>query len=141
VISICGSLRPATKAVPDYIEDPPEVVARLREICGALPDAYEEPAWAGFRWRVRKRTFVSVWTRALDHGAVTRLQFRSPDPEFGFLVVAGPFERAGWGGDVVNMYVDDGTDWDEVAELLTESYCVMAPKHLAALVAKDGPRR
>ena len=59
-----------------------------------------------------------------------------------FLVAAGPpYERAGWGSDVVNVYLDGRTDWQEVAELLTESYCVMAPKRLAALVSRSGPGR
>ena len=46
--------------------DPPEaVVARLRVICLALPDAYEQKAWAGTRWMVRKRTSAHVlW---VDH--------------------------------------------------------------------------
>jgi hypothetical protein len=30
--------------------------------------------------------------------------------------------------------LDDDVDWDEVAELLTESYCLLAPKKLVALV-------
>jgi hypothetical protein len=30
--------------------------------------------------------------------------------------------------------LDANTDWDEVAALLTRSYCVLAPKKLAALV-------
>ena len=30
------------------------------------------------------------------------------------------------------------TDWAEVAELLTESYCVLAPKKLVALVDRPG---
>lgn len=37
------------------------------------------------------------------------------------------------------MVVDDDTGWDEVAELLTESYCLLAPKRLAALVDQPGP--
>jgi hypothetical protein len=32
------------------------------------------------------------------------------------------------------MVLDDGVDWDEVAELLTDSYCLLAPKKLVALV-------
>ena len=28
----------------------------------------------------------------------------------------------------------DQTDWDEVTELLTDSYCVLAPKKLVGLV-------
>lgn len=32
------------------------------------------------------------------------------------------------------MVLDADVDWDEVAELLTESYCVMAPKKLVQMV-------
>jgi hypothetical protein len=35
------------------------------------------------------------------------------------------------------MVLVDGVDWDEVAELLTEGCCVMAPKKLVAQV--DSP--
>jgi hypothetical protein len=34
------------------------------------------------------------------------------------------------------MFVDDDTDWDEVAELVTESYCLLAPQRLGARVAR-----
>jgi hypothetical protein len=34
------------------------------------------------------------------------------------------------------MVLDDDTDWDEVDEVVTESYCVLAPKELAAAVAR-----
>ena len=47
-----------------------------------------------------------------------------------------PFFYAGWGRDVIGMVLDDGTDWDEVTELMTESFCVMAPKKLVALVER-----
>ncbi|OYO22010.1 hypothetical protein CGZ93_08790 [Enemella dayhoffiae] len=45
-----------------------------------------------------------------------------------------PYYRAGWGSNVVGMILGDGTDWTEVAELLTDSYCLQAPHHLAAQV-------
>ena len=45
-----------------------------------------------------------------------------------------PFHRGGWGTNVMVMVFDDATDWDEVAELVTDSYCLEAPKKLAALV-------
>jgi hypothetical protein len=32
------------------------------------------------------------------------------------------------------MVLDEGVDWAEVTELLTESSCVLAPKRLVALV-------
>lgn len=39
---------------------------------------------------------------------------------------------------MLGMVLDADTDWDEVGELLTESYCVQAPKRLAALVDRPG---
>jgi hypothetical protein len=47
-----------------------------------------------------------------------------------------PFFYAGWGRDVVGMVLERSTDWTEVAELLTESYCVLAPRKLVAQVAR-----
>jgi hypothetical protein len=37
------------------------------------------------------------------------------------------------GGDVGGWFLrDDGTEWDELAELLTDSCCLLAPERLAA---------
>jgi hypothetical protein len=66
---------------------------------------------------------------------VTIMAFRSPDEERGALVASGhPFFFLGWGRNAVGMVIDGRTDWDEVRELVTESYCVRAPKKLVALV-------
>ena len=35
------------------------------------------------------------------------------------------------------MVLGDGVDWDEVGELLNESYCLLAPKRLARHGADD----
>jgi hypothetical protein len=35
---------------------------------------------------------------------------------------------------MVGIMLDAGVDWDEVNELIIESYCVLAPKRLAELV-------
>ena len=67
----------------------------------------------------------------------TVLTFRSSGAELGVLHAAGhPFFRPGWGTNTVGMVLDDDTDWDEVAELMIESYCVQAPKKLVALVER-----
>ncbi|HEX8803434.1 MAG TPA: MmcQ/YjbR family DNA-binding protein [Acidimicrobiales bacterium] len=130
----------------DYADVPGPVVAELASICLGLPDAYQEQAWAGTRWRVRKRTFAHVvaveqgnppaYARATGaDGPVVVVTFRSSGPELEALGHAGhPFFRPPWAPNVVGMVIDDGVDWGEVAELLTESYCVMAPKKLVALV-------
>jgi len=119
----------------EYSDVPEEVVTALRAVCRGLPDAYEEPSWAGRRWRIRKRTFAHVLTVEADDGPVTVMTFRSSGPELDALRRVGhPFFRPGHGDNVVGMVIDGGVDWEEVAELLTESYCLMAPKKLAESV-------
>jgi predicted DNA-binding protein (MmcQ/YjbR family) len=132
----------------DYLEVVPEIVARLRSVCVALPEAYEEEAWVGTRWRIRKKTFAHVLTinngwppayaraSGLD-GPVTVMTFRSsPEDLDAFRNATHPFFCPVWWPDIIGMVLDDDTDWNEVAELLTESYCAMAPQRLAALVAR-----
>jgi hypothetical protein len=138
--------------VPDEAALAPEVVDRLRAICLALPEAYEERAWVGVRWMVRKRTFAHlipidedsppalIKVRAVTALPVTVVTFRSVGQELRALRASGhPFFYAGWGRDVLAMVIDDATDWDEVQELLTESYCVLAPQKLQALVDRPEP--
>lgn len=137
----------------------PEVVEQVRAICLGLPEVHEERAWIGTRWRVRSRTFAHV-LRVIDGqpeafaaaagtgGSATVVTFRSEGPELEVLRRAGPpYFYAGWGRDAVGLVLGADTDWDEVAELLTESYCVLAPRKLVARVERpedgaaggDGP--
>jgi predicted DNA-binding protein (MmcQ/YjbR family) len=126
--------KPAGRA---YVDDvPDDVIERLRAICAALPDAYEESAWVGVRWRVRNKTFAHVL--AIDDEGVDRrvvLTFRSEGDELEVLRHAGPpFYALGWSRNAMGIHIDDRTDWDELRELITDSYCVMAPKQLIARV-------
>ena len=118
----------------------------MRAVCLGLPDAYEEPAWTGVRWRVRGRTFAHACVVEPNHptsharvfatdGPVCVVTFRAPADEVGGLIGSGfPFYWPGWGTNVVGMVLDAHTDWTEVAELLTDSYRVQAPKKLARLI-------
>ncbi len=127
---------------PPRIEPSGEVVARIGSTALALPDAYEEDAWTGVRWRVRGKTFAHVlvaqegYTSAYrDVTGVTApttvLSFRSAGDELLALVNAGPpFYRPPWSPTVVGMVLESGTDWEEVAELVTESYRFCAPATL-----------
>jgi YjbR len=140
--------------VSQYSDVPSEIVDRLRPICLALPEVHEEKAWAGTRWCIRKKNFAHVigvdsgWPPVVadnaglgkDDGLVVVLTFRSSGEELDVLRAAGhPFFPTQWNANVVGMVVDDATDWDEVTELLTESFCIMAPKKLAALVDRPEP--
>jgi hypothetical protein len=124
---------------------PPEVLDRLRPICGGLPQTYEEPAWIGVRWRIRTRTFAHVYMPDLErypfyarHARAgeppTVMTFRVPAEDLPGLTAGDPFFRAGWGHNVAGVVLGDNTDWTEIAELVTDSYCEMAPKFLVARV-------
>lgn len=124
------------------IEPAGDVVARIGSTALALPDAYEEDAWTGVRWRVRSRTFAHVLVSQEGYTSAYRdltgvsqpttvLTFRSSGDELLALTLAGPpFYRPPWSPTVVGMVLDGDTDWDEVAELVTESYRWCAPRKL-----------
>jgi YjbR len=119
-----------------YTDDVPhDVESRLGQMCLALPDAYGERAWVGTRWMVRKRTFAHVLGVQFDDAdPMVVLSFRATGEELEVLRHVGhPFVVLGWGRDAMGMVLDD-PDWDEVRELVTESFCVLAPKKLRALV-------
>jgi hypothetical protein len=124
------------------IEPPADVVVRLAKTALVLPEAYEEDAWTGVRWRVRAKTFAHVLVAQEGYASsyremtgiaepTTVLTFRSSGDELLALVHAGaPFYRPPWSPTAVGMVLDGDTDCDEVAELVTESYRFCAPKRL-----------
>ena len=122
--------------MPDRPEVPLEWVRRIGAILADLPQAVEESAWVGTRWRVSQVTVAHVFG---GEDQLFRITFRAePDEVMAFEHLGAPYFRAGWGRNVVGMLLDHDTDWEELAELLTDSYCLQAPAHLAARV--DRPR-
>jgi hypothetical protein len=127
---------------------PAEILDRLRSLCVGFPGAYEEQAWVGVRWRIRGRTFAHVlvvdhgWPpayarAAATDGPVTLLTFRSAGDELDVLRGTGhPFFAPVWRDDEVGLHLGGDVDWEEVAELITESYCLQAPKRLSDLVER-----
>ena len=77
---------------------------------------------------------------AATDGPATVVMFRSAGPELAALVTTGaPFFGTPWRADEVGVRIDASTDWGDLAELLTESYCLLAPAKLAKLVDRpDG---
>lgn len=140
----CVGIRWQTRGVPKppRIEPSADVVARIAATALALPDAYEEDAWTGVRWRIRNKTFAHVlvaqegYTSAYrDVTGVTEpttvLTFRSCGDELVALANAGPpFYRPPWSPTVIGMALGADTSWDEVAELVTDSYRCCAPQRL-----------
>lgn len=129
-----GPSRRYTDEVPEHLE------VRVRALCLDLPEAHEERAWVGTRWRIRTRTFAHVLgLEDVDGASLVVLAFRSQGEELEVLRHAGrPYLVLGWGRDAIGIVLDEATDWDEVRELVTESYCVLAPQKLITLVERPG---
>ncbi|MGI8522136.1 MAG: MmcQ/YjbR family DNA-binding protein [Nocardioides sp.] len=115
---------------------PEETVLRLGAIMRRFPEVHEENAWVGTRWRIRQATVAHVYG---GEDQQFRLTFRAePDEVMAFGHLGPRCFRAGWGRNVVGVILDDETDWDELGELLTDSYCLQAPQKLAASVDRPG---
>jgi predicted DNA-binding protein (MmcQ/YjbR family) len=102
---------------------------RMRKIAMALPEATEEVTWGtDINFRVRKKIFAfpggggSLTVKA-DREELPALR---GDPRF---KPAPYLARGGW---VVLDLSKPPIDWTEVEELIHSSYCLIAPKKLAA---------
>lgn len=111
-----------------------EVLDRLKDLAAGLPECSVEPSEPHAAFVVRKRRFA--WFMVDHHGdGMTVISLKVPPGENQALVAAQP-ERfvmpsymgaRGW----VSIRLDViAVDWDEVAEMLTESYRMVAPKSL-----------
>ncbi len=121
-------------------EAPPhDPLDRLREICLALPDAAEKEAWGDPTFRVRDKIFamlkvgdgrISIWCKA-PPGAQAILVGSDPERFF----VPPYVGHNGW----IGVRLDVEIDWDDLADLVEESYRMTAPKRLSALLDQGEP--
>jgi hypothetical protein len=126
-------------------EDPRLV--RLTAICDALPEATRDYNGRHATFRVRQRTFAYFLDNHRGDEGIVGVACKAHPGENEALVAADPDRYyipayvgpRGW----VGLRLDTSTvDWQEVAELVTESFALTAPKRLAASVqVPDGERR
>ncbi|MGD7789345.1 MmcQ/YjbR family DNA-binding protein [Propionibacteriaceae bacterium Y1700] len=113
---------------------PADMLRRLERIMRRFPEIGQESAWVGIRWRVGQITVAHVFG---GEDQLFRITFRADaDEVMAFEHLGHPYFRSAWGGNSVGMIINDDTDWDELAELLTDSYCLQAPERLAAQVPR-----
>ena len=144
-------LREADAAMADERAIRRHDLDRLRAVCLDLPESYEESAWTGIRWCIRRRNFVhavaidSGWPPAYaeavgDDGPVTVVTFRTATPDYFANGSSGPaYFWPGWFPNLAGRVLDATVDWDELGELLVESYCLLAPKKLVAQIDDRRP--
>lgn len=121
----------------DRPDVPVRLLRRIEAIVGPLPEVTRENAWAGVRWRVRGATVAHVFG---GEDQLMRIVFRAePGEVLAFENLGHPYFRTDWGSNVVGMILDERTDWQELREVLTDSYCVQAPAELASTVDRPPP--
>jgi hypothetical protein len=122
--------------MPQRAEVPPEIIERLRAVFELLPECTEEDAWVGLRWRIRNQTVAHVFG---GEDQLIRVIFRAEPAEVSaFQHLGAPYFKTDWGDDHVGFLLDEATDWGEVAESITDAYCLAAPAYLVEQVARPG---
>lgn len=114
---------------------PPSVMARLRKLCMALPEAHEVEAWGTPTFRVKNKLFAmyangethagagrnGVWLKAAPGDQ--SLMIKAAPKRFFVPPYVGP---SGW----VGVYLDGKTNWTELKAIVADSYRLVAPKRL-----------
>ncbi|MDQ3539132.1 MAG: MmcQ/YjbR family DNA-binding protein [Chloroflexota bacterium] len=118
------------------------ILAPLRAMCLPYPEAVEAEAFGSPTFQVRTKNFamvhkpderVSVWCKA-PPGAQEAYLASEPDRYYRPPYL-GP---AGW--IAAWLSPECQPDWDEIAAIIDESYRLVAPKRLAALLDDERGR-
>ena len=120
----------------------PEVLVRIRLVCLDLPEVTEEGAWTGVRWCVSKKNFAHVLTiedgwppayakaAGIDGPACVLTIRLSSQHCSATRFRRAPFFRPVWFPNIAGLIIGPATDWNEVGDLLRDSYRVLAPMKL-----------
>jgi predicted DNA-binding protein (MmcQ/YjbR family) len=118
---------------------PSKPLTRLRKLCLALPEAQEVEAWGEPTFRVRNKLFAMYASAATHHGNGRPAVWCKAGPGNQAIMVRAAPDRffvppyvgpSGW----IGIWLDKTVDWTELVELLLDSYSLVAPKRLRALV-------
>jgi len=125
-------------AHPRMYDDANPILKRLREVCLALPEAFEKEAWGECTFRVTGGSMFAmtdnnhhgsghfaVWVKAPP--MVQEILVKSDGKRFFVPPYMGP---KGW----VGVRLDSKAKWDEVADILKDGYLMSAPKRLGGRV-------
>lgn len=113
-----------------------DLLERLRKLCLAYPEATEKLTWEeSHTFRVRDKIFamtghdhdgrIGVWCKGAP-GAQDVLVGAAPDRYY-----SPPYVGSrGW----VGAHLDSDTDWNQIAVIVEDSFRLVAPKRVAALL-------
>jgi predicted DNA-binding protein (MmcQ/YjbR family) len=122
--------------------DPRKVLARLRKLCLALPEAYETTSFGHPTFRAGrsgKKTFAVFENYRGEDTICVKATVEDQallvlDPRF---FVAPYVGKHGW----TSMRTAGALEWDEVEDLVGESYRLVATKSMLAKLEERRPRQ
>ena len=107
-----------------------EAIEPLRQICLSFPEAVEKETWGHPTFRVNDKMFVMCST---DDTTGPTMTLKAPAGEQELLLASSVrffypsyVGANGW----IGIKLSNSTDWDEVRELVDDSYRLIAPKRL-----------
>ena len=123
------------------VEIPKDIFERIRALCLALPEVtvrVDAPLVAArstaHSFEIRRRSFcLLIALEGAEGGSVPQLVLRAnPGQRHALLSVGHTFYRSRAGRDRIRVLLTDDTDWEEIYDLVSESYRILAPKKLTA---------
>ena len=125
------------------VEVPEDIAGRVRALCLALPEvtvrvdhSLTETRSTAWSFDIRRRSFcLLVASQGPAGQAVPLLVLRAgPQEREALLSVGHPFFVPRAGRDRIGVLLTGDPDWEEIRELVTESFRILAPKKLTALL-------
>jgi len=125
------------------IEVPNDIFVRVRTLCLALPevtvrvdDSLTRTRSTAYSFDIRRRSFclLMAWEGRAGQPVPLLVLRADPDDRDAFLSMGHPFFAPRAGFDRIGVRLADDTDWEEIRELVIESYRRLAPKRLSALL-------
>jgi hypothetical protein len=127
------------------VEIPEEIFGRVSTLCLALPEVTVRVDASQIRARstahsfdIRERSFCLLVAREGPTGKpVPLLVLRADfDERDALLSIGHPFFAPRSGRGRIGVLLTEDTDWEEIRELVIESYRILAPKKLIALLER-----
>jgi predicted DNA-binding protein (MmcQ/YjbR family) len=108
------------------------LLAAVRDVCLRFPEAAEHTTWGHPTFRVRNKIFATFGVSEEEPPRHTMAMKAAPGEQQMLLAVGAPFFTPKYVGSKgwIGIVVDGDTDWEEIGELVEESYRVVAPKIL-----------
>ncbi len=132
----------------DTVEIPEDIEEQVRWLCLALPEVTVRVDQSRTKARstahsfdIRRRSFcLLVATKDRIGKAATLLILRpDPDEREALLSIGQPYFAPRAGRGRIGVLLTNETDWEEIRELVSESYRTLAPKKLIARLDQDTP--